>query len=1040
MISDHVENESMVQQMFSYANAHGRGNNHMPNRTAQSNQERLSKMEAELVKSKQNVVKHVLESRKLEKSIVQVELIEQALQLRLETSLGLHTGQYVKYLQMLTTKIYDFSLNEEEIYSIELACELSPPSIGKALYNILCSFADNSFAEKLESLEINPALITPEFYYKVSNASSNGAIDRMESNRLYNHANILTSQHKLTKKENVTSTDVDALRWKVLKGLLRRKLLLIKLTMTVVQSPDYIQQPSQHLSTLSTGNTFNLTTGTSYSNTSGILNKSTSSALSISVPSNHTQNNLPIYSTHNNTSSSGTGMHSSSSESKLLVSPGRLRPTDLLSTSLQQSIHKQQNIKSKISSTILSMYTTDILPIEIIRKNKNTLQKFRIIGIEKIINSIYKVKLYYLKKKLLKWYNIINIIKIEYKCIKYQKYISIYRIKQIIQLYYTKILKNTMIKFKEFLNFKREIEYKNSILIIQKLWRGSLTRHKTKININITAATTMQSLIRVFLAKKFTKELIRIKKLRYYVKKIELYWKKHLWLRTLKKAFILNKKIRNIIIIQTCYRCYIAKNILKLKKLIKLKERNAIIFQSLFRRYRAILKVDLIKLNKKYSKSIIKIQSIYRCYIQKIKYNSIFIINNNAKIIQYTILRYIAYKKMKKLLINKKIIKIQSFIRGIICRYNIKLLKLNQLNAYKERMHAINRIKPCLLGYFIRKKYKPIILNYLKKRKNAAIILQKKLIAIKLGQKIRIQYNQIKLNKKELIYKNKIIIKIQKIIRGMLGKIKAKKQLILYNKKLEELNKLPYYYRLKYNYYHTQNLLFNKNIIIIQKFIRCYLAKKIMKNKRKNKNAIIIKKQITKHYNIKQAKLILEIKKQEFQHKLAKIACANYIIIKFLIKYKKKQLLKKQLNIQIILWFLNENNIINKIKQIKINYNIQNSIKYIQNKASIKIQALIRKKLTIEYVKKSRKRLERQRQIRKIDKRKKAAIIIQCIIRIYLAYKKYKLKKFQKEENERELREYEDLELSIKDCHEEFMNELLIIRAQKGVRFMIARK
>ena len=66
MISDHVENESMVQQMFSYANAHGRGNNHMPNRTAQSNQERLSKMEAELVKSKQNVVKHVLESRKLE--------------------------------------------------------------------------------------------------------------------------------------------------------------------------------------------------------------------------------------------------------------------------------------------------------------------------------------------------------------------------------------------------------------------------------------------------------------------------------------------------------------------------------------------------------------------------------------------------------------------------------------------------------------------------------------------------------------------------------------------------------------------------------------------------------------------------------------------------------------------------------------------------------------------------------------------------------------------------------------------------------------
>ncbi len=119
---------------------------------------------------------------------------------------------------------------------------------------------------------------------------------------------------------------------------------------------------------------------------------------------------------------------------------------------------------------------------------------------------------------------------------------------------------------------------------------------------------------------------------------------------------------------------------------------------------------------------------------------------------------------------------------------------------------------------------------------------------------------------------------------------------------------------------------------------------------------------------------------------------------------------------------------------------LQRSKKYIENKAITKIQSIVRGKQAKEYVARSRKRLERQRQARRVDRRQKAALKMQCRARIYLARKKIKHRRKLREDDERERREFEDLELSLEGLHEDFMKELLVIRTQKGVRSMLAKK
>ena len=112
----------------------------------------------------------------------------------------------------------------------------------------------------------------------------------------------------------------------------------------------------------------------------------------------------------------------------------------------------------------------------------------------------------------------------------------------------------------------------------------------------------------------------------------------------------------------------------------------------------------------------------------------------------------------------------------------------------------------------------------------------------------------------------------------------------------------------------------------------------------------------------------------------------------------------------------------------------------LQKNASVKIQSIVRRRQATAFVKRSYKKLARMRQFRNMDKRNKAAITIQCMIRCHKARNRVRKQREILDKKNREDREYEELENSLAGLHEEFIQELYHIRAQKGARALLAKK
>lgn len=108
--------------------------------------------------------------------------------------------------------------------------------------------------------------------------------------------------------------------------------------------------------------------------------------------------------------------------------------------------------------------------------------------------------------------------------------------------------------------------------------------------------------------------------------------------------------------------------------------------------------------------------------------------------------------------------------------------------------------------------------------------------------------------------------------------------------------------------------------------------------------------------------------------------------------------------------------------------------------AVTKIAALARGRQQRKRFKKNYRLLVRQRELRIRAKRLKAAITIQCSYRCVRARRRVIKQRKIVEERDREKRELQELEDSIQGLHERWMHELMAIRAQTGVRGMLARR
>jgi len=111
-----------------------------------------------------------------------------------------------------------------------------------------------------------------------------------------------------------------------------------------------------------------------------------------------------------------------------------------------------------------------------------------------------------------------------------------------------------------------------------------------------------------------------------------------------------------------------------------------------------------------------------------------------------------------------------------------------------------------------------------------------------------------------------------------------------------------------------------------------------------------------------------------------------------------------------------------------------------RNEASTTVQSLVRGRIQRKRYKKSYRTLVKQRELRIRAKRLSAVITIQCIYRIHLAKKRMIKQRAIVMEQRQEKAELMELEKSILGYHQSWMQELLAIRAQTGIRGMLARK
>ena len=105
-----------------------------------------------------------------------------------------------------------------------------------------------------------------------------------------------------------------------------------------------------------------------------------------------------------------------------------------------------------------------------------------------------------------------------------------------------------------------------------------------------------------------------------------------------------------------------------------------------------------------------------------------------------------------------------------------------------------------------------------------------------------------------------------------------------------------------------------------------------------------------------------------------------------------------------------------------------------------KIQSVARGRLGRNYFRKNYKRLVKERRIRVMKKREKAARVIQGLRHIQVAKQVAQNKRVEKMKREAEQRLLDDLDAKIDIIHEQHMLDLMTTRMQTGARLKIARK
>ncbi len=836
-----------------------------------------------------------------------------------------------------------------------------------------------------------------------------------------------------------------------MKSLLRKKLFLSALISSVSKG-------GASSAASSTGIAGNIH-GTLHSSSERLAGSSTLSALlsPLKVPPHHANQSADRNQMVRSASGNGSSFAHSSSQGAML-------------RQLQQSQQKQADLRSLLTSNMTAIYTADHIPAETLKNHKHALRYAQKLSLQKVLAVTDKYFLYHQRRGFAHWVQIVGTMHVERQCLACTKSIAAYQLVQGVTVKVIKRLYKAMGRWKLLVERQQTLEKIAATAEIQRVWRGGLVRLHMRNRGKVLAATVIQKYARRMISttrvKRTKRQLLQRKQLKRVLALIDRRWQFQRKKRVLKIVFAHYHRLSKTKKLQRVYRGHRGRLRYKHFRAIYVRVKSTLLIQCAARRHIAKQRVKRIQAARKQLRAIIRIQKVVRGVLTRLRLAQRIRSNKAAIRIQYMHLRHKAFKTYKlklaahqqhQLAINqqKSAVKIQRRARGVTARRRTDAMNQKRALLRQQKAAALKRLTPVILGHSVREKYTPIIKRNTALRLKNILVIQRLLRAQMLGRKARLFVKNKRIAMANEIKQRKAAVQIQRIVRGKLGRRKAKAAYIAQLRREELAARKPYYFRMRDEYYRTQNLFHRPYVLRLQRAMRCRLARNRVRFMKQSKAAVKIQKLC--RCRIAKRKALLVVAERRL-HRLTRIRSIVYIQ-KVARGFRVRRELRKNMRVKMVLWFLKELRcrrmtqravknfryaciLFVLLVHLFIQFTCRNTqtTEQLNHRASVKIQALVRGKQQKSTFKHTHKRLVRQRNQRIKERKHKATVKIQSIFRMRLGRIRVNKQRLLAAEREREKRELDVLEASLEGLHEDFMMELMVIRAQNGIRGMLAKK
>jgi len=999
----------------------------VPSKADQYHLQRTRSLEKKLAISKQRVVKHLLISRSLEKSILQGEIIQNAVKTHLQTRVSLADrpkrtldqgatgGGQGSGDELSLWREKNHWLDSHSLSTIECGACLDFGT-AQVVQEALNHYRDDALRSELESFpESALSHVDASFFLKIVKACSNGRVTHVDASFLFQRATQVVPQK---------SADEDE-KWELLTSLLRKKMLLIHLANSVL----YAHRIGDGIS------------GAYASSSSRLLADGHPLDAGNSTISHLSLGEQTWASSGSNSNSQGSHMHKGEKQQLVNIMHHHL----MLKQSLRDSQSRQHNLSESIV-TNLSLISQSV-SIKDLSEHRAALIFARKVSLQKLVKTLATVALRALREGWRRWLLDLKGHRAMIASQKCLKLLSAYRMFNTFETSLNSKQARAFRKIKETMNWFASMEGLCAIIELQRYWRGCLSRKRSHNALKNYCATLIQKMARARIARRRVYFIRQHGHLKAMVLRIERAYMNFRARRLRREIRAFRRQRKLAINIQRVFRGHRGRKRAKEVRARFNRIRGAIKMQSLWKRYKATLRVDAMMLQRQRIRAAVKFQSLVRGMLARIHVASIFERFYRARTIQCCFRCRKARREHKRRYYLKCVREIQRVARGRNGRKRFAWFKKQRETLLKRKNEALRLLTPVLKGHSVRKRWLPLIRRHISRRRNCVIKLQcmvrihfakKRVDFIRREKAARLERIRLAKLAAEEMRKNQYMAAgaIQRIARGCIGRRKALTKK-LYVQKQEALRQasMPAYYRLREDYYKSQNMFHRPYLITMQCAMRSARARFRVKNQRRLVSARKIQRAWRKHRDRKVAKKIVDNLRELRRRKNFGATQFQRIIRGFMGRYEVKKHEKAEIN----KWFLHEIKQLGLIGRALQNFRVRKRTLEKIERSAIRMQALVRRFLTRCKFLRGYKRLVRERENRRKKRRIRACTLIQGFARIIKAQKVVAKRKALVAEEMRLAREMDQLDDRLDGMHGDWMNDLLAIRAQSGVRGMLGK-